>query len=61
VKDNTIVAWEGEECKRAGALHTDNIKALTLPKPRIMRGIIWFFTEVNFRLDFIMLDEMEAE
>jgi hypothetical protein len=26
-----------------------------------MRGVIWFFAEVNFRLDFLMLDEMEAE
>jgi hypothetical protein len=26
-----------------------------------MRGVIWFFAKVNFRLDFLMLDEMEAE
>jgi hypothetical protein len=60
-KDNMTIVWEGEECGHAGALHNDNIKSLTLPRPEITKGIIWFFAEVNFHFDFIMLDEMEVE
>jgi hypothetical protein len=26
-----------------------------------MKGVIWFLAEVNFRFDFLMLDEMEVE
>jgi hypothetical protein len=51
-KDNTMVTWESEECGRAGALHNDNIKALTLPRLEIVKGVLWFFAEVNFRFDF---------
>jgi hypothetical protein len=61
VQDNTAVTWENKECELAGALHPDNIKALRLPKAHIIKGVIWFLAEVNFRFDFLMLDEMEVE